>query len=97
MRKEGADVDWRTVLATFSTIFLAEMGDKTQLATVTLAASTQQPLAVFCGAALALVAVCAVGVAIGGALGAYLPLVWIRRAAALAFIGIGLLMLGDKL
>lgn len=90
-------MDWRTILTTFSAIFLAEMGDKTQLAAITLAASTRQPFAVFCGAALALLAVSGLGVAIGGAIGAYLPVVWIKRAAGLAFIATGLLMLGGKL
>jgi putative Ca2+/H+ antiporter (TMEM165/GDT1 family) len=90
-------MNWQTVLATFSAIFLAEMGDKTQLTAVTMAASTRQPLAVFLGAALALVAVSGIGVAVGGALGTHLPVTWIKRAAALVFIAIGVLILMDRL
>ena len=83
-------------MTTFVTIFLAEMGDKTQLAAMTMAAETKRPLTVFLSSALALVCVSAVGVAVGGALGHYLPLEWIRRVAALGFIAIGVLILLDK-
>jgi putative Ca2+/H+ antiporter (TMEM165/GDT1 family) len=83
-------------MTTFATIFLAEMGDKTQLAAMTMAAETKRPLTVFVSAALALVCVSALGVAVGGALGHYLPLEWIRRVAALGFIVIGVLILLDK-
>jgi putative Ca2+/H+ antiporter (TMEM165/GDT1 family) len=83
-------------MTTFATIFLAEMGDKTQLAAMTMAADTKKPLMVFLASALALVCVSALGVAVGGTLGHYLPLEWIRRAAALGFIAIGVLILLDK-
>ena len=89
-------MDWRVFMTTFATIFLAEMGDKTQLAAMTMAADTRKPVAVFLASALALVCVSALGVAVGGALGHYLPLEWIRRAAALGFIAIGVLILLDK-
>jgi Ca2+/H+ antiporter, TMEM165/GDT1 family len=90
-------VDWRVMTAAFSAIFLAEMGDKTQLAAMTMAASSGRPLSVFLGAALALTAVSAIGVAVGGALGAYLPEEWIKRGAGVAFVIIGVLMLAGKL
>ena len=89
-------IDWRVFMTTFATIFLAEMGDKTQLAAMTMAAETKRPFTVFLSAALALVCVSALGVAVGGALGHYLPLEWIRRVAALGFIAIGVLILLDK-
>ncbi len=89
-------MDWRVFLTTFGVIFLAEMGDKTQLAAMTMAAQTKNPWGVFLGAALALTAVSAIGVVVGSALGAYLPLVWIKRVAAAAFILIGILMLLEK-
>ncbi|HEX8286295.1 MAG TPA: TMEM165/GDT1 family protein [Pyrinomonadaceae bacterium] len=60
-------MDWRVFMTTFATIFPAEMGDKTQLAAMTMAAETKRPLTVFVSAALALVCVSAVGVAVGGA------------------------------
>jgi putative Ca2+/H+ antiporter (TMEM165/GDT1 family) len=90
-------MDWRVLLTTFGVIFLAEMGDKTQLAAMTMAAESKKPWAVFIAASLALTCVSAIGVIVGGTLGHYLPLVWIKRAAAIAFIAIGLLILLGKL
>jgi len=89
-------MDWRVLLTTFGVIFLAEMGDKTQLAAMTMAAETKKPMTVFVGAAVALACVSALGVAVGGLLGHYLPLEWIKRAAAVGFIVIGVLILLDK-
>src|SRR2546423_8406861 len=89
-------MDWRVLLTTFGVVFLAEMGDKTQLAAMTMAAETKRPLAVFIGAALALACVSAIGIAVGGALGHYLPVEWIKRVAAVAFIVIGVVMLAGK-
>ena len=90
-------MDWQTFTATFAAIFLAEMGDKTQLAAVTMAAQSGRPWAVFSGASLALIGVSALGVMVGAALGTYLPLEWVKRAGAVAFILIGVLMLAGKL
>ncbi|HZE69492.1 MAG TPA: TMEM165/GDT1 family protein [Pyrinomonadaceae bacterium] len=89
-------MEWRVFLSTFGVIFLAEMGDKTQLAAMTMAAESKRPWAVFLGASLALVAVSALGVLIGGAIGNYIPIVWIKRIAAISFIVIGILILMDK-
>ena len=89
-------MDWRVFLTTFGVIFLAEMGDKTQLAAMTMAGQSKKPWAVFIGASLALVCVSAIGVVVGGALGHFLPIIWIKRAAAVAFIVIGVLSLMGK-
>ena len=89
-------MDWRVFLTTFGVIFLAEMGDKTQLAAMTMAADSKKPWAVFLGAALALAAVSAIGVLVGSVIGSYIPLIWIKRTAAAAFILIGVLMLLGK-
>jgi len=89
-------MDLRVLLTTFGIIFLAEMGDKTQLAAMTMSAQTKKPWAVFIGASLALAAVSAIGVLVGGVIGEYVPLEWIKRVAALAFIVIGVLMLAGK-
>lgn len=96
-KEGGARVDWRVVTATLSAIFLAEMGDKTQLAAVTMAASSGKPLSVFLGASVALTAVSAIGVLVGGTLGAYLPVEWIKRIAGVVFVLMGTLMLAGKL
>lgn len=89
-------MDFRVLLTTFGIIFLAEMGDKTQLAAMTMAADTKRPWAVFIGSSLALVAVSALGVMVGSVIGQYVPLEWVKRAAAVAFILIGILMLAGK-
>ena len=89
-------MDLRVLLTTFGIIFLAEMGDKTQLAAMTMAAQTKKPWAVFVGASLALATVSALGVVVGSLIGDYVPLEWVKRAAAVAFIAIGALMLFGK-
>ena len=89
-------MDFRVMLTTFGIIFLAEMGDKTQLAAMTMSAQTKKPWAVFIGASLALAAVSAIGVLVGGVIGEYVPLIWVKRVAATAFIVIGVLMLAGK-
>ena len=53
------------LITTFSTIFLAELGDKTQLATLMLSAQSGRPLIIFIGAALALITTSLLGVLIG--------------------------------
>jgi putative Ca2+/H+ antiporter (TMEM165/GDT1 family) len=89
-------MDFRILLTTFGVIFLAEMGDKTQLAAMTMAAQTKKPWAVFLGASLALAAVSALGILVGSVIGDYIPLVWVKRVAATSFIIIGGLMLAGK-
>jgi putative Ca2+/H+ antiporter (TMEM165/GDT1 family) len=89
-------MDFRVMLTTFGVIFLAEMGDKTQLAAMTMAAQTKKPWAVFIGASVALAAVSALGIIVGSLIGDYLPIDWVKRVAAVAFIVIGVLMLIGK-
>jgi len=89
-------MDLRVFLTTFGVIFLAEMGDKTQLAAMTMAADSKKPWAVFFGASLALAAVSLLGVLVGSFLGDYVPVLWVKRVAATAFIVIGVLMLLGK-
>jgi len=88
---------WGAFWTTFGALFLAEMGDKTQLAAITLSAQTRSPVSVFLGASVALVLVSLVGVAVGTVLGNYLPEALLRKIAAVAFILIGVLMLWGKM
>ncbi|HEX8096401.1 MAG TPA: TMEM165/GDT1 family protein [Pyrinomonadaceae bacterium] len=88
---------WGAFWTTFATLFLAEMGDKTQLAAITLTAKTRSPVSVFVGAAVALALVSLIGVAAGALLGEYLPEGVLRKLAAAAFIVAGVLMLWGKL
>lgn len=91
---ETADhMDWKLFTITFGSVFLSEFGDKTQLATLAFSGSSRKPWVVFLAASVALVAATALGAAAGGWLGRVVPEVWIRRGAALLFIGIGIWML----
>jgi len=89
-------MDLRLIATTFTTLFLAELGDKTQLAVLSLTASSRQPLAVFVGAALALLAVTAIGVLVGEGVSRIVPPWLIQKAAALVFIAIGVILLLGK-
>ncbi|MCJ7620226.1 MAG: TMEM165/GDT1 family protein [Anaerolineae bacterium] len=86
-------MDWRILASTFGLIFLAELGDKTQLAAIAMSAESKAPLAVFLGAVLALALVTLIGVAIGGTLTRVIPARYIRMAAGGLFVIIGILML----
>lgn len=86
-------MDWKLFSSTFVAIFVAEMGDKTQLATLSLSAGGSSRWTVFCGSALALVATSAIAVLVGDGLTRVVPAEWIRRGAGLLFIVLGLLYL----
>ncbi|MEK7858473.1 MAG: TMEM165/GDT1 family protein [Elusimicrobiota bacterium] len=85
-------MDWKIMMTAFGTLFLAEMGDKTQLAVITLCASSKSPASVFAGAAMALVLVTALGVLFGRGVVALIPEAVLNRIAATAFIAIGAMM-----
>jgi putative Ca2+/H+ antiporter (TMEM165/GDT1 family) len=89
-------VDWKIFLTTFGTIFLAELGDKTQLAAIMMTSKTKLPLSVFMGASLALCLVTLVGVLLGEGLIAVIPQNILKKVAALAFVAIGLWMFLGK-
>jgi len=84
---------FKVALTTFATVFLAELGDKTQLATMLLVAQGKSPLAVFLGSASALVVSSLVGVLAGGLIAKYIPEIWVRIAAGSGFVILGVLLL----
>lgn len=90
-------MEWKIIGTAFLTLFLAELGDKTQLAVITMTAKTDNKLAVFIGASLALVVVTLLAVLVGGLLTQYVPAEWLQRIVAAAFIVVGVLMLFGKL
>ena len=77
------------LITSFSTIFLAELGDKTQLATLILSAQSGRPLIIFIGAALALISTSLLGVLIGRWIAKNLP-----RQSFTVISGIIMLSLG---
>ncbi len=85
-------MDWKPFIATFGLVFLAELGDKTQIAAMCQAAQFQRPWMVLLGASLALTLVSAIGVAIGHFAGTCFPRESIRYVASALFIIMGVLM-----
>jgi putative Ca2+/H+ antiporter (TMEM165/GDT1 family) len=78
---------------TFLTVFLAEVGDKTQLAAMTATARSGALWTVFFAASAALVCATALGVAVGGALFRVIPEHLIKYMAGTAFILVGIWVL----
>jgi putative Ca2+/H+ antiporter (TMEM165/GDT1 family) len=89
-------MDWKVFWATFATIFLAEIGDKTQLAALTMSAETRMPIAVFVGACTALCLVTLLGVAFGSYLPYLIPQALLKKIAGASFIIIGVLIFMGK-
>ena len=86
-------MDWKLFVSTFAAIFIAELGDKTQLATLSLAAGGSSRWVVFAGSALALVATSAIAVLVGEGLSRTIPQIWVRRGAGVLFLVLGVLFL----
>ncbi len=83
-------MEFRTLVAIFGTVFLAELGDKTQLATVLFAANNRNSaLWVFAAASAALVASTALGVLAGNLLAHYVNTRYLSIIAGIGFIAIG--------
>jgi putative Ca2+/H+ antiporter (TMEM165/GDT1 family) len=83
-------MDLKLVTTVFTSVFLAELGDKTQLATMLFAADKDtSKLAVFAGASLALVLTSAIGVAAGSFVSQYVSAKTLQYLAGIGFIGIG--------
>jgi putative Ca2+/H+ antiporter (TMEM165/GDT1 family) len=76
--------------STFITVFLAELGDKTQLAIVTISGTSSRSGAVFAGSATALVLASLLGAGAGGSLSAVIPPNALQLAASVGFLVIGL-------
>lgn len=85
-------MDWSALLSTFGLIFVAELGDKTQLAVLTQTCKYRRPWAVFLGASLALLAVTALGAVGGQLVGRVIPPIVLQWIAALAFVVMGALV-----
>jgi len=66
-------MDWQAVLGAFALVFVAELGDKTQLAVLAQTCKYRRPWAVFWGASLALTVVTALGAVGGQVVGQLVP------------------------
>ena len=81
------------LLSTFLTIFIAELGDKTQLATLTISGTSNKPLAVFLGSATALVFASLLGALAGGSISNFIPEIILKSIASVTFFIIGIRLL----
>jgi putative Ca2+/H+ antiporter (TMEM165/GDT1 family) len=83
-------MDWKLLSTVFTSVFIAELGDKTQLATMLFASDKQiSKITVFAGASLALVVTSAIGVLAGGVLSNYVSEKHLHYLAGIGFIAIG--------
>ena len=78
------------LISTFITIFIAELGDKTQLATLTMSGTSNKPLAVFLGSSTALVLASLVGALAGGSISNFVPEIILKSIASLTFFILGM-------
>jgi len=84
-------MDWKMFTTVFASVFIAELGDKTQLATMLFATDKQiSKLTVFAGASLALILTSALGVIAGDILANYINEKYLHYLAGLGFIAVGL-------
>lgn len=87
----------KTVLYTFFLIFIAELGDKTQLATMLLSAKSNSIAAVFIGSSAALICSSFMGVFAGAYITKHIPPHYIQNSAGILFVVMGLLILSGKI
>ena len=81
------------LFTTFVTVFVAEMGDKTQLTTITLSSTTNKPLAVFIGSSIALILATLLGALAGGSIANLIPAFYLKLLSGIVFLLIGVNLL----
>ncbi len=90
MSKFLAEFDWKIFAVVFGTVFMAELGDKTQLATMLFATKRElSPMVIFLASAAALVVAAAIGVLAGTYLAKYINTRYLSFVAGIGFIVIG--------
>ena len=87
----------KAILSTFLLVFIAELGDKTQLATMLLSAKSNSITPIFIGASLALICSSFIGVFAGAYLTRYVSPHYIQNAAGVLFLLMGVLILSGKI
>ncbi len=84
-------MEYNALFTVFISVFIAELGDKTQLATMLFATDQKvSKITVFTGASLALVVASGIGVLAGGLVSQYISEKGLHYIAGLGFIGIGI-------
>ncbi|MCD6553047.1 MAG: hypothetical protein DRI52_03720 [Chloroflexi bacterium] len=85
-------MDWKVLFSTFALLFVAELGDKTQLAVITMTCKHGKPWPIFIGATSALALVTLLGVLSGRAVICIVPAPILTKISAAMFIVLGVLM-----
>ncbi|HTL88199.1 MAG TPA: TMEM165/GDT1 family protein [Leptolyngbya sp.] len=90
-------MDWQLMGISFVTVFLAELGDKSQLAAIALSSnSNHSTKAIFLGTVTALVLASLIGVLLGEGTAQLLPTKWTKIVAAIGFLVLGVRLLWFK-
>lgn len=88
---------WKSIITAFILVFLAELGDKTQLSTMLLASKSNSIWLIFIGSSCALILSSLLGVLLGSCINKYIPQLYIQIGSGVSFLIIGLLLLSGKL
>lgn len=82
-------MDWSLLGLSFTAVFLSELGDKSQVAAIALGGSSKHPRAVFFGTSGALLLTSLIAVLLGEGSATLLPPIWLKVAAAIGFLVMG--------
>jgi len=88
---------WKSIFTAFFLVFLAELGDKTQLSTMMLASKSKSIWFTFIGSASALILSSLIGVLAGSFINKFIPPFYIQFCSGIAFLIIGSLLVLGKL
>jgi putative Ca2+/H+ antiporter (TMEM165/GDT1 family) len=86
-------MDWHLIGLSFATVFISELGDKSQLAAIALSGGSKSPQVVFLGATVALLLASFLGVIVGEGTAHFLPEQFVKIAAAIGFAVLGIRLL----
>lgn len=89
-------MEWKIFFSTFVTIFIAEMGDKTQFAALAAGSKTESTVSVLLGVVLGLGLAGALGVLFGKVLGSFINPLYIKYVSGILFIFVGIWILSGK-
>lgn len=89
-------MDWNLLGLSFITVFLSELGDKSQLAAIALSGSSKSPRAVFFGTAGALLLTSLIGVLAGAGAAQLLPVRLVKAIAAVGFAVLAIRLLWNN-
>jgi putative Ca2+/H+ antiporter (TMEM165/GDT1 family) len=88
---------WKTIISAFILVFLAELGDKTQLTTMILSSKSKSIWPTFIGSAAALIVSSLIGVLAGSVINKHIPESYIQSISGIVFIVFGILLIFGKI